>query len=215
MARDYKHRVNINDAGGRHNQPKRPHSKPKVSLWKWLLIVVLITAFAVFLFYLRTVGEKQGTPLLGGFKGQSTTELVKTEDTQKTLPEAKKKSILEVTKRTPKPPEFTFYTILPEKEVIVADHEIKTRAREERVGKTRDAHYVIQAGSFKVAEEADQLSAKLALMGIESRIHKAKVGNVVWFRVKIGPYARLVSVNTVMSRLQQNGMRPVITEIEN
>jgi cell division protein FtsN len=51
-------------------------------------------------------------------------------------------------------------------------------------------------------------------MGIESKIQKAKVESAVWYRVKIGPYSQMGNVNSIMSRLQKNGMKPVITEVD-
>jgi cell division protein FtsN len=115
-------------------------------------------------------------------------------------------------KSGPKMPQFDFYTILPEKEVVVPEYEIKTRAREERVGKAKETHYLMQAGSFKTFKEADRLRAKLALMGIESKVEKAKVGSVNWYRVKMGPYVQTDSVNTIRARLRQNGIDVIITE---
>jgi cell division protein FtsN len=112
----------------------------------------------------------------------------------------------------PKPPRFDFYTILPEKEVVVPDYEINTRTREERVGKAKETHYMMQAGSFKAFKEADQLRAKLGLLGIESTVHKAKVGSVVWYRVKIGPYTQMTSVSAIKSRLRQNSIDVIVTE---
>jgi len=54
---------------------------------------------------------------------------------------------------------------LPEKEVVVPEYEIKTRTREERVGKAKETHYMMQAGSFKTFKEADHLRAKLCFYG--------------------------------------------------
>ncbi|SJM92481.1 Sporulation domain-containing protein [Crenothrix polyspora] len=203
MARDYKHRAQNNK---NTNTPykQRAQANSKIGPLKWMLITALVISFAVFLVYLRSMDNKPGAITLT--KTLTTADLAKIETQKKAEPEPKKE---------PQPPQFDFYTILPQKEMVVADHEIKTRAREERVGKTKNTHYVIQAGSFKSSKEADQLRAKLALMGIESKINKAKVGDVIWYRVKIGPYARLDSVKTVMSRLKQNDMKPVVTEIEN
>ena len=110
-------------------------------------------------------------------------------------------------------PQFDFYTILPEKEVIVPDYEINTRAREERVGQAKTASYILQAGSFRDFKDADSLRAKLALMGIESKVEKAKVGNVVWNRVKMGPYTQMTSVSTIRSRLRENGIDVVVMEV--
>jgi len=98
---------------------------------------------------------------------------------------------------------------------VVPEYEIKTRTREERVGKAKEAHYVMQAGSFKTFKEADRLRAKLALMGIESKVEKAKVGSVNWYRVKMGPYAQTDSVNAIRARLRQNGIDVIITETAN
>lgn len=112
----------------------------------------------------------------------------------------------------PKSPQFDFYTILPDKEVVVPEYEIKTRSREERVGKAKETHYIMQAGSFKTFKEAERLRAKLALMGIESKVQKAKVGRVNWYRVKMGPFTRTASVNSIRSRLRQNGIDVIITE---
>jgi cell division protein FtsN len=211
MARDYKHRVQNNrNTGGQRKQ--RSQANSKMGPLKWMLITALVISFAVFLVYLRSMGDKPDAMPLA--KTLTTADLAKAEAAKKHTDEVKKKVEPEP-KKEPLPPQFDFYTILPQKEVVVADHEIKTRAREERVGKAKDSHYVIQAGSFKSNKEADHLRAKLALMGIESKINKAKVGDVIWYRVKIGPYARSESVNTVMSRLQQNDMKPVVTEIEN
>jgi cell division protein FtsN len=208
MAKDYKHRANNRDANNRRRNSNRGSSG--VSLFKWMLITALIIGFAVFLVYLKSPALQKTTPALVA-KSQETvtpTKPGKTEATEKASADEVKKD------QKPQPPQFDFYTILPKKEVVVSDHEIKTRTREERVGKNKKASYVIQAGSSRDFKDADQLKAKLALMGIESKIQKAKVESVIWYRVKIGPYSQMGSVNTIMSRLQKNGMKPVITEVD-
>lgn len=184
-----------------------------------MLITALIIAFVVFLVYLRSTGSKQNdipqATLAAAKPGK--TEPVKKEQTQQK----------KVSEPAHQPPRFDFYTILPQKEVVVPDYEIKTRAREELIGKTREpqvpatqntasqdkgVQYMVQAGSFREFQEADKLRAKLALMGIESRVEKAKVGNTIWYRVKMGPYAHMTSVNTIRTRLRQNGIDAIVTE---
>ncbi|MDD5577670.1 MAG: SPOR domain-containing protein [Methylobacter sp.] len=209
MAKDYKYR-----AQGKNSSSRRQKygSKPGVSVWKWMLITALIIAFVVFLVYLRSSGSKQS-----GSKQINTSQISQPLPTPKPETTAtSKKEILKQEKKSepeqPKSPQFDFYTILPDKEVVVPDYEIKTRTREERVGKAKETRYILQAGSFKKFKEADQLRAKLALMGIESKVEKAKVGNVTWSRVKIGPYTRMASVSTIRARLRQNGIDAVVTE---
>ncbi len=102
--------------------------------------------------------------------------------------------------------------MLPNKEAVVPDHEINTRLREERLGKAKQGKYVMQAGSFKAADDADRLKAKLALMGIESKVEKTKIGNSEWHRVKIGPYAQMGSVDMTKKRLKDNGIDAIVLE---
>lgn len=206
MAKDYKHRAHSRDANTRRRNPQESSG---VGLFKWMLITALVIGFAVFLVYLKSPGlQKSATFAQNQETLPPTKPLNKTEATDKASTAEVKKD------QKPQPPQFDFYTILPKKEMIVPDHEIKTRTREERVGKNKKASYVIQAGSSQDFKDADQLKAKLALMGIESKIQKAKVESVIWYRVKIGPYSQMGSVNTIMSRLQKHGMKPVITEVD-
>lgn len=204
MARDYKHRAQDPRESVRSRRPKQ---KDGLALWRWMLITALIIGFVVFLFYLGSKGSKQAVPL------QTANPPVSAKPAADSAAKPEDKTRLKV-EAVPEPqgPQFDFYTYLPKKEIVVPDHEINTRSREERVGKAKAAHYILQAGSYKEAVEADRLHAKLALMGIESRIEKAKVGSVTWHRVTLGPYTRMASVSVIRSRLRQNGIDVIVTE---
>jgi cell division protein FtsN len=205
MAKDYKYR-----AQNKGKAPSTDISNPLQSLafWKWMLMAALTISSVVFFVSWQVKGTKKPNPAqslqnLAANKPLQVGPIGKTEIQQpmKAEPETK-----------PKPPRFDFYTILPEKEVVVPDYEINTRTREERVGKAKETHYMMQAGSFKSFKEADQLRAKLGLLGIETTVHKAKVGNVIWYRVKIGPYTQMASVSAIKSRLRQNSIDVIVTE---
>ncbi len=203
MAKDYKHRAQQRDA------QKRRHTKKQstgVSVLKWMLITALLIGFAVFLVYLKSPAFQKSAS--GQTAQQKGTVISKT-----TLSANKTVAKEKAEPQKPQAPQFDFYTILPKKEVMVPDHEVKTRTREEQIGKNKKTSYVIQVGSSQDSKDADRLRAKLALMGIESKIQKAKVESATWYRVKVGPYTQMSSVNTVMSRLQKHGMKPVITEM--
>ena len=204
MTRDYKPRAQGRYAGQRRQKFDR---QPGVGLWKWMLITAIIISFVVFLVYLQSTGDKQINPqqISQTLSNKSGAEKATT-STEKQKPEVKP---------GPKMPQFDFYTILPEKEVVVPEYEIKTRTREERVGKAKETHYIMQAGSFKTFKEADRLRTKLASMGMDSKVQKAKVGSMNWYRVKMGPYTRTVSVNTIRARLRQNGIDVIIMETGN
>ena len=207
MARDYKHRVQSDSyANSRRRTRKSPNR-----FWRWLLVAALVVAFVLFLNMIRKM-----IPELMTGKPETEKPLVensvKQEVAIKPQTPAEPEKTVEQKPAEPEEPRYDFYTILPQAEVVVPDYEIKTRVREELVGKTKAAKYVMQAGSFREASEADRHKAKLALLGIESRVEKAKVGNVIWHRVKIGPYDNPSSVSTIKELLQKNGIGVIVTE---
>lgn len=197
MAKDYKYRVQ-----GKDKKPP-PRKKLARGLVKSMLVSGAIMAVVVVVLVLINSRLKKHTPPPPPVASTTNPESVKTnKPLESKMPE-------------PTGPQFDFYTILPERDIVVPDYEIKTRAREEAIGKVNTKHYTMQAGSFKTSDEAEQLGAKLATMGIETTVQKAKVGNVTWYRVKLGPYTQMSSVSTLRTRLRQNGIDVVVTEVGN
>ncbi|MCX7087183.1 MAG: SPOR domain-containing protein [Methylococcales bacterium] len=191
MAKDYKDR-------GRAPK-KRRASKNTEKPGRWILIGSLIVVFVAFLVYL---------------KSKTTTETaVLVKSTETTPAKVDVAAVKKEEKVAPEEPKFDYYTILPNAEIVVPDHEIKSRVREELVGKVKLTQYTVQAGAFRDFKDADHLKTKLLDMGIASTIEKAKVGNVVWSRVKLGPYAQLNSVEQVKARLRKSGIDAMITEV--
>ena len=206
MARDYKHRVQSNSYA---NSRRRPKKSPNM-VWRWLLVAVLIVAFVVFLNMIRKmvpelIGSKPETTIQTAADKTKQDQAGKSQGSDET--ETKTSASTEIEE-----PRYDFYTILPQAEVVVPDYEIKSRVREELVGKSKAVKYIMQAGSFRDANEANQHKAKLALLGIEARVEKAKVGNVIWHRIKIGPYDNPSSVSTIKELLQKNGIGVIVTE---
>lgn len=209
MAKDYKHRVqNPSYANNR-----RRGKKPPTMWWRWLLVVLLVIAFVVFL---NMVRSKVAELIAGKPDTQASVQPDKTTKQELSLQSKSATTTPEPEKKPepvePEEPRYDFYTILPQAETVVPDYEIKTRVREELVGKTKATKYVMQAGSFREANEADRHKAKLAKLGIESWVEKAKVGSVIWHRIKVGPYDNPSSVATIKELLQKNGIGVVVTE---
>lgn len=195
MARDYKYRAN--------RSKKKPQTN-KVTWWKWVLILVLICLFTSFLVFLTNSSpessKKKQVPKL------APSSLPKKNKSVKTTPKHQDKKT--------KDPEFVFYSVLTEEESIVADHEIKTRSREERFGKIKARKYLIQAGSFKEASEADKLKARITLLGFHPRVEKAKVKSTEWNRVRLGPFSQPSNVAKIKQRLRKSGIDVIVTELK-
>ncbi|MDD2759319.1 MAG: SPOR domain-containing protein [Methylomonas sp.] len=209
MARDYKHRAQSSGYG--ENRSRR--RKAPTLWWRWLLVAGLIVAFVVFLNMVRSrVAELMaGKPETGLTLPEQAVKQTLPLQTQKPL-QAEPEKKAEPEPVQPEEPRYDFYTILPQAETVIPDYEIQSRVREELVGKTKAAKYVMQAGSFREAAEAERHKSRLASLGIESWIEKAKVGSVIWHRVKIGPYENPTSVSTIKALLQKNGIGIIVTE---
>jgi cell division protein FtsN len=71
------------------------------------------------------------------------------------------------------------------------------------------AHYVLQAGSFPDAKEADTVKAKLALLGITAKVQTVTVNGKTWNRVRVGPYPSASALETAKKTLSDNGISAI------
>ena len=66
-------------------------------------------------------------------------------------------------------PRFDFYKILPGNEEPATDQQLKERSRSATATTAKETFY-LQAGAFQNAPDADNLKARLALLGIEASV---------------------------------------------
>ncbi len=109
-----------------------------------------------------------------------------------------------------KEPRFTFYKILPEKEAIIPESEIKSLKHEESLGKKPPMQYMLQAGSFSNGQDAEKLKARLSSLKIRSHVENVKIDNSSWSRVKIGPFSSLADADRVRLYLRNNQIDSVV-----
>ena len=113
---------------------------------------------------------------------------------------------------TEKGPRFTF------PEILKGDAAEKSADKGEKNDKAstpaaKEAFF-LQAGSFQNAPDADNLKARLALVGIEASIQTTNLPDKgVWHRVRIGPYADVEELNRVRSVLKQNGVDAALVKV--
>ncbi len=109
-------------------------------------------------------------------------------------------------------PRFDFYTILPGSEQPVSEQEIKQAAKQE--GAARES-YFLQVGSFQAAAEADNMKARLALLGLEALIQTADIPDKgVWHRVRIGPFSNIEDMTRSRALLAQNDIPSSLVKIK-
>jgi len=113
-------------------------------------------------------------------------------------------------------PKFDFYKILPGQEEPVTEKELRERLKSGRGQQdaARDV-YFIQAGSFQNPADADNQKARLAILGFESSVEPANLPDKgTWYRVRMGPYAKLDEINKIRQALAQNNIDASLVKIK-
>ena len=105
---------------------------------------------------------------------------------------------------------FEYYNILPGNESKVTEQEIKQLEGDTQAKET----YFLQVGAFKTEQEADNVKAKLALLGLEAIIQTANTPEKgVLHRVRVGPFADPSQLTKTKSDLVENGFKPDLIKV--
>lgn len=109
-------------------------------------------------------------------------------------------------------PRFDFYKILPGIEEPATDQQLKD-AQKESPATSKEAFF-LQVGAFQNASDADNLKARLALLGVEATIQTTSVPDKgVWHRVRVGPYTSVEELNRTRDALKQNGVETTLIKV--
>ena len=102
---------------------------------------------------------------------------------------------------------FDFYKILPGAEEPLSDRDLK-RSDQRSTGPPSKEIYFLQAGAFQNAADADNMKARLALMGMEASIQTAAIPDKgMLHRVRVGPFGSVDELNKVRTELKENGVQ--------
>lgn len=191
MARDFAHKGN----GGRQTASRG------LPGWLWLLVGVALGFAGAVGYYISRPTQAQ----------QVVADIV-----DKAKPGGKKK----ITIPPKEPSRFAFYELLPNYEVVIPKESLKHDNKPAAAPAPADApaagQYLIQVGSFANVKEAEQQKAKLALLGVESRVEKVTIDNSkTWYRVRIGPEKDQHSVESILARLEENDIKALVMMVPN
>jgi cell division protein FtsN len=117
----------------------------------------------------------------------------------------------------PEEKRFDFYEILPQFEVLVPEDDVPTSAT--AAARPRPAaapgSFLLQAGSFGAAADADRLKANLALLGFESHVQRVTIEDDVFNRVRIGPIGDIETARRIQRQLRDKGIDPLLLKVPN
>jgi cell division protein FtsN len=127
---------------------------------------------------------------------------------------------------------YDFYKVLEANEVVIPDAELSAKARAEQQAKTAapnatsganpaatapvagatpasSGRYILQAGSYPDAKGADEIKAKLALLGFQAQVQPVTVNGKAWHRVRLGPYASASELENAKRALGDSGIAAI------
>lgn len=110
-------------------------------------------------------------------------------------------------------PKYDFYSVLPEMEVVVPDAEITAKAQAQPTVEPNPTatpeKYLLQAGSFRAGPDAEEMKAKLALLGLRAGVVAVTIDGTTWHRVRVGPYATARELDEARRTLSANGIEAI------
>jgi cell division protein FtsN len=182
MTRDYKHRKR---KSGRDN--KSASATDAILPFLTGLSIGLFVAFLVYLKGLTYPGDGNVA-------------------TTSPAPEATAEKPEASTESTATTPQFDFYKILPSMKVNVSEWEAEDKQDSGALTEDKGV-YILQVGSFEQFEAADEVKARLALLGISADIQRVVInGKDIRHRVRVGPYREQKKLNETRQRLLANGL---------
>ena len=109
-------------------------------------------------------------------------------------------------------PRFEFYKILPGSEEPVP--QVASKPAPAAPAPSGEALF-LQAGAFQKPADADNLKARLALMGVEAGVQQVTLPEKgVLHRVRIGPYANPDEMAKARTLLAQNGIQASVVRVK-
>lgn len=223
------------EARKRSNQASRHsanHGGSALSGWMWGLFGLSAGLFVALLVYLHYQTPHGAAAVKGLFQPQaSNTAGAGKQQSPDHTP---------APDNSPSHPQFEFYKLLPDQKVQVPlsqsnitptpvkppaaakpptlDNDAYARpARPQEKASPPDTPeanntaYLLQVGSFRRLNEADQLKAKLALLGIEASIQSVELASgETWHRVQVGPFSDPQHLNEVRKRLQAKQIHAIV-----
>lgn len=183
-------------------QATRGNSRAPVPAWIWLGAGVLLGLLLAMVFL-----GSDWAPILRKQAGpQPNPEAVAPRESEPALAETKPRK------------NYDFYSVLPEMEVVIPDAEISAKARAEASQPTSTAaptnvasgaRYLLQVGSYPSAKGADEVKAKLAMLGFVAQVNPVTINGKTWNRVRLGPYPSASELETAKAALADNGFNAI------
>lgn len=209
----------------KRKQPRRQGSKGAPA-WAWLLVGLFIglLAFIGYRQYLSMNADPAEVPVP---KGAATDGKKSAGPTSEPAASTEEDGVLDT--------DYSFYDVLPTEDPLDiptdGEHPAETGAGVQADAATASpadvqapsaaakpaadsSRYLLQAGAFARASDADDLKARIALSGEAARVETAVINGKTMYRVRLGPYADIAAANAAKANLAGQGIKADSIKIE-
>ncbi|WP_119716700.1 SPOR domain-containing protein [Cognatilysobacter tabacisoli] len=76
------------------------------------------------------------------------------------------------------------------------------------------ARYLLQAGAFQASGQAEELKARIALLGLGARVESAAIGGKTVYRVRMGPYGTAGELAEAKRKLASGGLPAMAIQVK-
>ncbi len=169
-------------------------------------VLGLVSAIGVWVYI-----QQAPSPFILDDKPKVSTEIEKLKNENETLKEDQvSNSEKNSTEDSNEKPRFEFYKILPGSEEPVTEKQFQEDVQQPSL---KDKYY-LQLGSFQNPEDAENLKAKIAMLGMEAHIQSADLSEKgMWHRVRVGPFTKISDINQARSALLQSGIKASLIKV--
>jgi cell division protein FtsN len=113
---------------------------------------------------------------------------------------------------------FDFYTLLPEREVIVPNEREAMKPAEKpkavpgqaAPAEVAEEPLFLQVGSFRAAQEAERRRAQIILLGLEAKVESVQANGDTWYRVQSGPFTSREKLSKARNQLSAQGIESLL-----
>lgn len=161
---------------------------------RWILSLAAVGGFVGFIVYLNTLGPADPT---GANRQQENVESPAPPGSESDQTSARNE------------PEFKFYDILPDSEVVPPTVEEYKPSQA-----TQNFRYLLQAGSFRTAEDAERQRAEIAFQGMRTDVSRIDTDEgKTWYRVNVGPFDSRSQMSSAVDKLVAIRVQPLVRKI--
>jgi cell division protein FtsN len=204
---------------------KRSSKKKESPGWVWAVAGLSVGLLVATFIWLYSIENPRGSQTVINTRAKpviATPKVIAPEIKQPTATAKVAVPSKTVIEQPPVENKFTFYKTLPKetidspinhyrgKDNIQPLLQVKKQSSSKNKGQ-----YILQAGSFRVFSKADRQKAKLAILGVESRIEKVRSNDGIWHRIRLGPFNNLEDANQLRTRLLSEKIQTILINAGN